>query len=101
MVPLPHHSAVILRYNHPMNAQILQELIAKHLPEAIVMVSGDDGAHFEALVVTTAFIGLSPVKQHQLVYQALGERMREEIHALALRTMTPEQWQTWQATHPS
>ena len=53
---------------------------------------GGDGRHFEAIVVSTAFGGLSRVAQHQLVYAALGERMREEIHALSMQTLTPEQW---------
>lgn len=56
-----------------------------------VEVSGD-GHHFEAVIVSTAFAGLSKVRQHQLVYAALGDRMREEIHALSMRTLTPEQW---------
>jgi acid stress-induced BolA-like protein IbaG/YrbA len=56
-----------------------------------VEVSGD-GQHFEALIVSPAFAGLSRVRQHQLVYAALGDRMREEIHALSMRTLTPEQW---------
>ena len=51
-----------------------------------------DGAHFEAVVVSPSFAGLSRVRQHQLVYAALGERMREEIHALSMRTLTPEEW---------
>ena len=54
-------------------------------------VSGD-GAHFEALIVATAFDGLSRVRRHQLVYAALGERMREEVHALSMQTLTPAQW---------
>jgi len=51
-----------------------------------------DGQHFEALVVSTAFDGLSRVKRHQLVYGALGARMREEIHALSMTTVTPAEW---------
>ena len=51
-----------------------------------------DGAHFEAVIVSTAFAGLSRIRQHQLVYAALGDRMREEIHALSMQTLTPEQW---------
>ena len=51
-----------------------------------------DGAHFEAVIVSRAFAGLSRIKQHQLVYAALGDRMREEIHALSMQTLTPEQW---------
>jgi acid stress-induced BolA-like protein IbaG/YrbA len=51
-----------------------------------------DGAHFEAVVVSPRFAGLSRVRQHQLVYAALGERMREEIHALSMKTFSPEEW---------
>ena len=51
-----------------------------------------DGAHFEAVVVSNAFAGRSRVARHQLVYAALGDRMREEIHALSMKTLTPEEW---------
>ena len=51
-----------------------------------------DGQHFQAVVVSAAFAGKSRVQRHQLVYAALGERMREEIHALSMRTLTPEEW---------
>jgi acid stress-induced BolA-like protein IbaG/YrbA len=48
-----------------------------------------DGQHFQALIVSSAFEGLSRVKRHQLVYGALGDRMRAEIHALSMQTLTP------------
>jgi acid stress-induced BolA-like protein IbaG/YrbA len=51
-----------------------------------------DGHHFRALIVSPSFEGLSKVRQHQLVYAALGDRMREEIHALSMTTLTPAQW---------
>ena len=50
-----------------------------------------DGQHFQALIVSRAFEGRNRVQRHQLVYQALGERMREEIHALSMQTLTPEE----------
>jgi acid stress-induced BolA-like protein IbaG/YrbA len=50
-----------------------------------------DGQHFQALVVSGAFAGKSRVQRHQLVYKALGDRMREEIHALSMQTLTPEE----------
>lgn len=53
-----------------------------------VKVDGD-GHHFYALIVSTAFEGKSRIARHQLVYAALGERMRAEIHALSMRTLTP------------
>ena len=61
-----------------------------------VRVEGD-GHHFEAVIVSPAFRGKSKVQQHQLVYRALGERMREEIHALSMQTLTPEDWAQRQA----
>jgi len=57
-----------------------------------VEVAGD-GTHWEALVVSPAFEGLSRIKQHQLVYAAMGDRMREEVHALSMQTLTPAQWE--------
>ena len=51
-----------------------------------------DGQHFQALIVSEQFAGKSRVQRHQLVYAALGERMREEIHALSMRTLTPGEW---------
>jgi acid stress-induced BolA-like protein IbaG/YrbA len=51
-----------------------------------------DGQHFQAVIVSAAFEGKSRVQRHQLVYAALGGRMREEIHALSMRTLTPAEW---------
>ena len=50
-----------------------------------------DGQHFQAVVVSVEFAGKSRVQRHQLVYKALGDRMREEIHALSMQTLTPEE----------
>jgi acid stress-induced BolA-like protein IbaG/YrbA len=50
-----------------------------------------DGQHFQALVVSAAFAGRSRIQRHQLVYAALGERMREEVHALSMKTLTPDE----------
>jgi acid stress-induced BolA-like protein IbaG/YrbA len=52
-----------------------------------------DGQHFQAVVVSGEFAGRNRVQRHQLVYAALGDRMREEIHALSMQTLTPEEWQ--------
>jgi acid stress-induced BolA-like protein IbaG/YrbA len=52
-----------------------------------------DGQHFTAVIVSPAFAGKRPIQRHQLVYAALGERMREEIHALSMKTLTPEEFQ--------
>ncbi len=62
-----------------------------------IRVNGDDGTHFDAVIVSPAFEGKRMVQQHQLVYGALGERMRAEIHALSMQTYTPSQWQQMQS----
>jgi len=70
----------------------IEETIRQGLECSHVEVHGDDGAHFEALIVSPAFAGLARVRRHQLVYAALGDRMREEIHALSMQTLSPEEW---------
>ena len=69
----------------------IQTLIEAGLPGAQVEVSGADGVHFEATVVSAAFAGKLPLARHRLVYATLGELMGGEIHALALKTKTPEE----------
>ncbi|MEO6986534.1 MAG: BolA family protein [Paralcaligenes sp.] len=76
MLPTPEH---------------VREYIAQGLPCEHVEVDGD-GAHFEALIVSTAFEGKRLIARHQLVYAALGERMKAEIHALSMRTLTPDEY---------
>ena len=73
-----------------MTADELRALIERALPGAQVEVSGD-GDHFEAVVVSERFEGLSPVKRHQAVYGALGDAFSGAIHALALKTLTPSE----------
>jgi acid stress-induced BolA-like protein IbaG/YrbA len=75
----------------PLNPDFIRTLILQGLPGARVEVSGDDGVHFEALVVSDAFAGKLPLARHRMVYATLGERMGGEIHALALRTLTPDE----------
>ena len=74
-----------------MDAQQIQQLIEAGLPGARAMVRGDDGVHFEAEVICAAFHGKLPLARHRMVYATLGERMGGEIHALSLRTLTPEE----------
>lgn len=71
--------------------EAVHHYIAAGLPCAHLEVDGD-GQHFRAIIVSEKFAGLSRVRQHQLVYQVLGDRMRAEIHALSLQTYTPEAW---------
>jgi acid stress-induced BolA-like protein IbaG/YrbA len=69
----------------------VKRYIEENLPCQHLEVIGD-GQHFEAVIVSEAFSGKSRVQRHQLVYGALGDRMREEIHALSMQTLTPEDW---------
>lgn len=66
--------------------------IENGLPCEHVQVAGD-GHHFEAIIVSPEFSGKNRVQQHQLVYQALGDRMRQEIHALSMQTYSPQDWE--------
>ena len=69
----------------------IKKWIEAGLEEAVVKVMGD-GHHFEAVVVCPAFDGKSMVQQHQMVYRVLGDKMKAEIHALSMRTLTPAEW---------
>ncbi len=73
-------------------ADSVKQGIETGLPCEHLEVIGD-GQHFQAVIVSRAFAGKNRVQRHQLVYGALGERMREEIHALSMRTLTPDEWQ--------
>jgi len=74
-----------------LDAETIRKLIETGLPGADVQVQGDDGVHFEASVVSPAFRGKLPLARHRLVYATLGELMGGAIHALALKTITPEE----------
>ena len=75
-----------------MTADEVRSTIMNGLPCDHVEVLGDDGQHFEAVIVSPQFTGKNRVQQHQLVYLALGDRMRAEIHALSMCTFTPAAW---------
>jgi len=72
-----------------MDSKIIEQMIRDGLPGARVSVSGDDGVHFEAIVVCSAFEGKSTLQRHRMVYATLGDKMGHEIHALGLRTEVP------------
>lgn len=80
MLPTPEH---------------VHQYIADHLECEHLEVRGD-GHHFEAVIVSPAFEGKRRVARHQLVYAALGDRMRAEIHALSMQTLTPEEFKAAQ-----
>jgi acid stress-induced BolA-like protein IbaG/YrbA len=72
---------------------LVKSYIAAGLDCTHLQVEGD-GQHFTAVIVSPAFAGKRLIQRHQLVYAALGDRMREEIHALSMKTLTPEEFQT-------
>jgi acid stress-induced BolA-like protein IbaG/YrbA len=74
-----------------MQAEDIQAMIQQGLPDAEVEVSGD-GRHFDAVVISEAFVDKGLLEQHRLVYATLGDRMGGDIHALTIRTYTHEQW---------
>jgi len=76
----------------PMAAHEIEELILAALPDATVEIRdlAGDGDHYAARVVSKSFEGLNRVKQHQLVYRALGGRMGGALHALQLETAAPD-----------
>ena len=69
----------------------IQLNIAQNMQTEHLTVVGD-GQHFEAVVVSAAFANKSRIQRHQLVFQTLGDRMRDEIHALSIKTFTPQEW---------
>ena len=76
-----------------MQASEIERMIRAALPDASVEITdlAGDGDHYAARVVSAAFRGLPRVRQHQLVYDALGGRMGGELHALALTTSVPQE----------
>ncbi len=75
-----------------MTPEEIKTLIEAGIPDSRATVVGD-GSHFVARVACDAFAGLSMVKQHQMVYAAVGDNMKDAIHALSIQTYTHEQWQ--------
>ena len=70
---------------------LLRGYIAAGLSCEHLEVEGD-GRHFDAVIVSDVFEGKRPVQRHQIVYAVLGDRMREEVHALSMKTLTPGEW---------
>ncbi|HQU14933.1 MAG: BolA family transcriptional regulator [Chromatiales bacterium 21-64-14] len=74
-----------------MEPQAIRQLIQQGFQGDRVEVTGD-GSHFEALIVSESFSGKPLLERHRMVYSTLGDRMRSEIHALSMRTLTPDEW---------
>jgi acid stress-induced BolA-like protein IbaG/YrbA len=74
-----------------MDSETIKNLIEQGLPGARAVVNGADGVHFEATVVAPAFAGKLPLARHRMVYATLGDLMGGAIHALSLKTVTPDE----------
>ncbi len=75
----------------------IQTIIREAIPDCTAHILGDDGEHFSALVISPSFANLSLVKQQKMVMQALKEEFAERVHALQLKTFTPEKWDAQKA----
>ncbi len=75
-----------------MDPETIKAKVQQEMPEARIHVQGD-GRHFDVLVVSSEFEGLPKVKQHRKVYSALGVELRGELHAVQIKTFTPELYQ--------
>jgi acid stress-induced BolA-like protein IbaG/YrbA len=81
-----------------MNAEQLQDIITAGLPCQHIETDGD-GRHWSAVIVSKEFEGKRLIKRHQLVYATLGQRIdTNEIHALAMKTLTPAEWAAQDST---
>lgn len=70
----------------------VKAILIEAIPDAKVIIDGD-GYHYQALVISEQFEGMSKLKRQQLVYAALGKQIASgELHALTMKTMTPEEW---------
>jgi len=75
-----------------MDSKEIKSIIESGMSNSVVNVEGD-GTHFEAIIVSSEFEGKSLIERHKIVYGVLGDAMKERIHALSLKTFTPEQWE--------
>jgi len=74
-----------------MSPNEIASLISQGLPDSQVEVRSDDNTHFEARVVSAAFAGKRPLQRHQMVYKTLGALMGNEIHAMSIQALTPDE----------
>jgi acid stress-induced BolA-like protein IbaG/YrbA len=80
------------------SAERVEAMIKAEMPDANVQALSHDGEHFEVTVISSLFAGKGRVQQHQMVFKAVHEAMATEaIHALSLKTYTPESWATVQS----
>lgn len=79
-----------------MDPEDVRKLIEDGLAGAEARIVSEDNTHYAAVVISDAFEGKRPLARHQLVYQCLGSRMGNEIHAMSIRAYTPDEWREQQ-----
>lgn len=72
--------------------EVIQTMVAKHIPCEYIVVDGD-GVHFELIAVSDNFANKNMIARHRMVYEALGDKMKQEIHALSMKLYTVAEWQ--------
>ncbi len=77
-----------------MNPEEIKSLITAFIEHSIVEVSSDDNVHFEATVISQSFENKSLIERHKMVYASLGDKMKQEIHALTITALTPDENKT-------
>jgi len=78
----------------------IKQLIESHINESIAFITGDDGRHFTATVISDQFTNKNRIQKQQLVYSALGTLIHDgTIHAISIKTFTPEEWQQQEIKH--
>ena len=77
-----------------MKPEEINSLITAYIENSIVEVSSDDNVHFEATVISQSFENKSLIERHKMVYASLGDKMKQEIHALAITALTPDENKT-------
>lgn len=75
-----------------MTADDIKQSILEKLECEFIHILGEDETHFEGTIVSKLFEGLNRVRQHQMVFNTLGDKMKNEIHALSMKTYTPKEW---------
>jgi acid stress-induced BolA-like protein IbaG/YrbA len=79
-----------------MRPETIKQLIESYLPDSRAEISGEDGVHFDAVVISPAFSGKNRIQKQQLVYAALNEHIANgALHAISIKTFTPQEWQDY------
>ena len=73
-----------------MNPEQITQLIQSAIPDADVSVTSEDNVHFSAIIISSSFENLSLIDRHKVIYESLGDNMRQEIHALSIDARTPK-----------